>query len=279
MSLPELDPCTFLDYRDFLAEFYRVRKESQAWYSYKALGDRVGMDASLVAKVLLKSRHIAEDSIARFAETCGLTDRLAEYFDAMVRFTKAKEDVEAKEWFEKMLSLRLPEARRLEGDSYLFYQRWYHTAIRAALDYFPYDGSDSAALAKHLMPAISEESVRESVALLESLQLISRDAQGFFRPTERGVTTGAGWKSVAVHTFQSETLRLALEALDRIPKNQRNYSTLTMSLTEADFAEVKERVRDFRQQLIKFIHSKSQGERVYQMNIQLLPLTECRRLE
>ena len=276
MQISELDPCAYLDYRDYLGEFYRLRKKSQPWFSYKSIGDRVGMDASLVAKVLSKARHIAEDTVPRFVDLCGLSERQAAYFDAMVRFTKAKEDVEAKEWFEKMLSLQLPEAHRLDGQSYAFYKRWYHNAIRAALDYFPYDGTDPQALADHLRPALTAEEVRGSVALLESLNLIKKDASGFFRPTEKGVTTGSGWKSVAVHTFQSETLRLALDALDRIPKDQRDYSTLTMSLTAEDVGEVQERIRDFRLQLVKFIHSRGPGDRVYQMNVQLLPLTDCR---
>jgi len=279
MDTPELDPCEYLDYRDYLAELYRLRKAEKPWYSYKAFGDKAGMDASLLAKVISKARHIADDSIALFAAACNLSDRHTEYFAAMVRFTKAKEDSEAKEWFERMLSLRSNQARKLEGDGYLFYQRWYHTAIRAALDYFPYDGTDPGALGNHLLPAITSEQVQESIELLTSLGLIIRDAQNMFRPSELGVTSGSGWKSVAVHTFQSETLRLALEGLDRIPKPLRNYSTLTMNLSADDFEEVKERVRGFRQQLIKFIHSRSQGDRVYQMNVQLLPLTECRRTE
>jgi len=273
----ELDPCEYLDYRDYLAELYRIRKVEKPWYSYKAFGDKAGMDASLLAKVISKARHIADDSIALFAQACNLSGSQADYFAAMVHFTKAKEDSEAREWFERMLTLRSNQSQRLEGEQYSFYQRWYHTAIRAALDYFPCDGRNAEALGMHLLPAISTEQVQESIALLTDLGLIAPDAQGNFRPTELGVTSGSGWKSVAVHTFQSETLRLAMEGLDRIPKHLRNYSTLTMNLSEEDFDEVKERIRDFRQQLIKFIHTRSQGDRVYQMNVQLLPLTECRR--
>lgn len=277
METMELEPFEYLDYRDYLAELYRIRKIEKPWYSYKTFGDKVGMDASLFAKVLSKARHIADDSISRFAQACNLEERTAEYFTAMVHFTKAKEDSEAREWFERMLSLRTSQAQRLEGSAYAFYQKWYHTAIRAALDYFAYDGSQPETLGAHLTPTIPAAEVEESIVLLESLGLIARDASNCFRPTALGVTSGSGWKSVAVHTFQSETLRLALEGLDRIPKNLRNYSTLTMNLSAEDFDEVKERIRDFRQQLVKWVHSKGQGDRVYQLNVQLLPLTECRR--
>jgi len=277
MENMELEPYEYLDYRDYLAELYRVRKDAKPWYSFKAFGDKAGMDSSLLAKVISKARHIADDSIPHFAQACGLEGRPADYFLAMVHFTKAKEDAEAKEWFERMLSLRISQSRRVDGDGYAFYQKWYHTAIRAALDYYTFDGSDPASFGCHLLPAISGEEVVESVGLLESLGLIARDAQGAYRPTELGITSGSGWKSVAVHTFQSETLRLALAGLDRIPKSLRNYSTLTMNLSAEDYEEVKDRIKEFRQQLIKFIHSRAQGDRVYQMNVQLLPLTECRR--
>lgn len=270
-----MDPTEFIDYRDYLAEVYKARKSERSWYSYKMMGDKVGMDASLVAKVLSKARHIADDSIARFAQACGLEGQGADYFTAMVHFTKAKEDVEAKEWFERMLALRTHEVRKLEGEAYAFYQKWHHTAIRAALDYFDCDGSDLQALADHLRPSISVEEVQSSLQLLADLGLVAKDENGLWRPTEKGVTTGTGWKSVAVHTFQSETLRLALEALERVPKGQRNYSTLTMSLSAEDYDDLKERVRDFRRQVAKFIHTRGKGDRVVQMNIQLLPLTEC----
>ena len=276
MDNVELEPYEYLDYRDYLAELHRVRKAAKSWYSYKAFGDKVGMDASLVAKVLSKTRHIADDSIVRFAQACNLDGRREEFFTALVHFTKAKGDNEAREWFERMLTLRTSNAQKLEGEAYAFYRKWYHTAIRATLDYWDYDGSDPLALARHLQPMLRSEDVLESVALLETLELVQRDEQGFYRPTTKGVTSGSGWKSVAVHTFQCETLRLALEGLDRIPKNQRDYSTLTMSLAADDIDELKERLKEFRQQLVKWIHSKGKGDCVYQMNVQLLPLTEVR---
>jgi uncharacterized protein (TIGR02147 family) len=273
MIHPEPDPSEFIDYRDYLAQLFAVRKGNCSWYSYKSFGDKAGMDASLFAKVISKSRHIAKDSIRHFAKACDLNAPQSEYFTAMVHFTKAKTDAEAKIWFDKMLFLRAPQARRVEGEAYLFYQKWYHTAIRAALDYFAFNGNDPEQLANHLRPCIDPEQVKESISLLSQLQLIQKDKEGYWRPTELGVTSGKGWKSVAVHTFQCETLHLALSGLVNIPKSLRNYSTITMNISKEDFEELKERIREFRQQVVKYIHSRDAGDSVYQLNIQLLPLT------
>lgn len=273
MNCQEPDPAEYLDYRDYLADLFQVRKKNAAWYSYKSFGDKAGMDASLLAKVISKNRHIADDSISHFAKACGLDTQKTAYFTAMVHFTKARSDSETQIWFDKMLQLRSPHARRMEGDAYFFYKKWYHTAIRAALDYFSYNGDDPDALAKHLRPVITAEEVAESIELLSDLELIQKDESGFWKPTEQGITTGKGWKSVAVHTFQSETLNLALSGLVSVPKNLRNYSTITMNMSEEDFMELKERIREFRSQVIKFIHSRESGDGVYQLNIQLLPLT------
>lgn len=277
METPQPDPCEYIDYRDYLAEFYRLRKLEKSWFSYKWLGDKVEMDPSLLAKVISKARHISDEAVPRFQKACGLEGRYADYFVALVHFTKASTDASAKEWFERMLSLRQPNSRRVEGDAYPFYQRWYHTALRAALDYFPFDGSEPEKLGLHLFPHLTVQQVEESIELLSSLGLIGKDENGYYRPTEKGITTGSGWKSVAVHTFQSETLLLALQGLNDIPKSLRNYSTLTMNVSEEDFEEIKERLKEFRSQLTKFIHSRPQGDRVYQLNLQLLPLTECWR--
>ena len=56
----------YLDYREYLHAFYRERKERKGYFSYRLLGRLVGMDASLLAKVLQKERHIADESLPAF---------------------------------------------------------------------------------------------------------------------------------------------------------------------------------------------------------------------
>jgi hypothetical protein len=49
------------DYRDFLKSYYDRRKEEMPFYSYRMMGDKLGLDSSYLYRVLQKSstcRHM-----------------------------------------------------------------------------------------------------------------------------------------------------------------------------------------------------------------------------
>jgi uncharacterized protein (TIGR02147 family) len=262
----------YLDYRAFLKDFYEEKKGRQSFFSYRLFGGKVGVDASYLAKVLMNSRHIADASIPRFAAFCALHGKEAEFFEALVRFAKAKSDREGKVYFEKLLSIKSTGARKLMADQYEYYRAWRHSAVRSVLEYHDFRG-DYKALAAMLSPPITPKEARESIALLTALGLIRKDEEGRHRLTETAITTGPQWKSLAIEAFQEETIRLSSASLQRHPKAHRDVSTVTMNINASDYAELRERIRDFRASLINFV-SKAQGpDRTYQLNIQLFPLS------
>jgi uncharacterized protein (TIGR02147 family) len=262
----------YLDYRAYLKDFYEEKKSRQSFFSYRLFGKRVGVDASYLAKVLMNSRHISEDSVGRFSEVCGLKEREAEYFEGMVRFAKAKSNHEGKIWFEKLLALKSTSAQRLLADQYEYYRTWRHSAVRSVLEYHDFRG-DHKALAATLSPAITPKEAKESIALLTGLGLIRKDETGRHRITETAITTGSQWKSLAIEAFQEETIRLSSESLKGHPKEHRDVSTVTMNINAADYAEIRERVREFRASLINYVGKATEPDRTYQMNIQLFPLS------
>src|SRR4051812_15317774 len=95
----------YLDYRVYLKDFYDEKKGLQSFFSYRLFGNKVGVDPSYLAKVFLKCRHIADESIGSFIAFCGLKDKEAEYFEAMVYFIKAKSHKQSKLYFEKLLAI------------------------------------------------------------------------------------------------------------------------------------------------------------------------------
>ena len=270
------DVLSFLDYRDYLKAVYDYRKESQPFFSYQLFGEKVGMDQSLFAKVLIKARNVAEDSIPRFINYLSLQDHEAEYFQTMVHFVKAKSDAEARNHFERMMSLRGPRADRVEGEQYAYFRRWQHAAMRSLLDAFDFDGESYAQLAACFIPPLTAKAAKESVQLLLKLGLIAKDANGHLKPTSKGITTGSAWKDLAVHSFQQETLQLALDGLERLTKQDRDYSTLTLNVDAAEFAEIRRRIKEFRNSIATLVQGSERGETVYQLNLQLLPVARAR---
>ena len=174
----------YLEYRDFLKDFYEEKKKERTFFSYRLFGSKVGMDASYLAKVLIKHRHISNNSIGKIAVFCGLNEREAEYFETLVDFVKAKSHRESKLLFEKLLSLKSVNASTLIESQYEFYQKWYHSAIRSILEFYDFRG-DYKALAEQLSPEISVKEAKDSIRLLEKLQLIKKDLMGRYRMTDR----------------------------------------------------------------------------------------------
>jgi uncharacterized protein (TIGR02147 family) len=264
----------YLDYRDYLKDFYESRKAGHSYFSYRLFGSKTGLDASYLAKVLIKSRHIADSSIAAIISYCGLKDQETEYFETLVHFVKAKSHRESKLLFEKLLSLKSVGANKLIEAQYEFYQKWYYSAIRSIIEFYDFRGSNYQALGDQLSPQITAKQAKESIQLLEKLQLICKDVTGRYKMTDASITTGTRWQSLAIRAFQEETIRLSQEALSRHPKQMRNVSTVTMNVNEDHFREIEAMIKDFRNTIVKYVNDQTDPDRVMQLNIQLFPLSK-----
>lgn len=268
----------YLDYRDFLKDFYEEKKAERSFFSYRLFGAKIGLDASYLAKVIIKIRHIADPTIAKITAFCGLSGAEADYFESLVHFVKSKSHKESKALFEKLLSLKGVKSSTLLIHQYAFYQKWHHSAVRSILELFEFKG-DYKALAARLSPPISVKEAKESIKLLEKLQLIKKDDRGVFRMTDTAITTGPEWQSLAIRSFQEETIKLSGESLSRHPKEVRDISTVTMNINAKDFEEIRERIKEFRGSIIKYVSEQTSPDRVVQLNIQLFPLSTTKEGE
>lgn len=263
----------YLEYRDFLKDFYEENKNINPYFSFRYIGNKVSINASHLVKIFQKQRHIGNKSIEVFIKFCKLSGTDAEYFATLVQFNKSKSDRDSRLCYEKLLTLKGVKAYSLEKSQYEYYSKWYYSAILTLLDFFPFK-DDYKALAAKLSPPITEAEAKKAVALLKNLGLIKRKPGGIFCLTNKIVTTGDECRSIAVKAFQEETLRLAGESLYRHPREKRNISTVTITIADGDLDQINDIIKGFRETLLKFAHDQTNPDKVYQLNIQLFPLTE-----
>ena len=262
----------FLSYREFLKHYYEWRKEKHQYFSFRFLGNKLGLDPSLLSKIILEKRHLSDNLISTFCEYLEFNKQEQEYFENLVYFNKAKSDSKARLYLEKLMKFRKNTSNRLIMDKMKFYSKWYYTAVRSILEFYEFSGNYKE-LSRKLNPCISEEEARDSIELLESLNLIQCSEEGVYQLTDHAITTGDEWKSVAVHSFQQETIQLAKESLDRHPRQYRDISTISMNINDKDFEFIKERIKEFRESIIDYVSQQDGPDRTYHLNLQLLPLT------
>ena len=261
----------YLDYREALRDYYESRKAAMPLFSYRMLGNRLGMDASQAFRVLKGELQLTEKAIAPCAELLGLAGRDAEYFELLVRFARASSDKERKLLFERILDQRGTQDHLLETRQYRFFSEWHVAAVRAMLGVAKF-GEDWARLAGCITPGITAEQAQEDVELLEGLGLVAKDAEGHWTLTEEHVTTGRTVSSLAVRTFHHEMLRLGDEALERHPKDQREIGTMAMALDEACYRDVTDMLAECRRQIRNRVAEVKTPDRVVELNMQVFPL-------
>jgi uncharacterized protein (TIGR02147 family) len=262
-----------MEYRDYLRDFYEQKKHDNVYFSFRYIGDKVGIDPSHLVKIFQKQRHIGNASIETFIGFCKLQGTDAEYFNALVRFNKAKSDRDCKSYYEKLLALKGVKSFVLEKGQYEYYKKWYYSAMLTLLDFYDFKG-DYKALAEKMSPHITPFEAKKGIELLEKLGLIKKTAGGRYALTNKIVSTGDHCRSIAVKMFQEETMRLAMESLSRHPPEKRNISTVTITIAESDLDEINEIIRGFRSSLLSYARNKENPDSVYQLNVQLFPLTE-----
>jgi uncharacterized protein (TIGR02147 family) len=262
----------YLDYQEYLRDFYTFHKQENSYFSYRYMGRRLRLDPGFLVKVMQGKKHLAlnaADSVARF---CGLNEKECEYFEVLMRFGRAKTDRETKIYFEKLNSLRGIRTSIIDQHQYAFYQKWYHTAIWALLGYYRFTG-DYDALAKKLSPQITPKQAKDSIRLLENLGFIRKNGKKGYAMTTEKISTGKKWQSAAIHSFQAETIQLAKESLDRHKKELRDISTVTVAVSHKDLEEIKLRAQEFRQSILQLQTRTDEMDVVYQVNVQVVPLT------
>lgn len=265
------DLFNYLEYRDYLKDAYEERRRSQPYFSYRFIGNRVGMDSSYLTRLFQKKLHLGDELVERMAATFGLDGESLEYFRILVSFNKTRIEAQARVFHDQLMRLRGVKYRVVRREQEEFFANWIHVALRSLLDYHPFDG-DFAALGAALSPHVSGDEIKESLFLLERLGLAKRTGTGY-EILDNHLHSGENWDAAAIMAFQKSTLELATRSLDTVPPAHRDISTMTMNIDAQTLEDIKIMVREFQENIANLVERSARSDRVYQMNVQIFPLS------
>lgn len=264
---------TYTDYRKFLLDRFEARKSDTTGFNYLHICQETGIKSPGHLSLILHGKvNIDSDLALKFAQLCNLKKRETQYFLTMVGFNQEKKYEKKMELFNHLISFRESSIYRVGPHMYKFYDKWYHSVIRALVEFFDVN-DDFVSLAKMVVPSIRPDQAKSSITVLESLDLISRDASGFFRPTQKSIDTGAGVTSVTLNNFILSMIDLAREAMDRFPREERMYSSVTLGVNNDGYEEIRTELREFRRRAAE-IAQKHPADRVVQVNFQMFPVSK-----
>ncbi len=262
----------FTDYHLWLKQRTAEIKLEKPYFSYRFIAAKLILNPGFVAKILNSKNHLSLKRVDRMAQIFGLKEKEKEYFSVLVRFGRAKNQEDINKYFLRLQTLRGMKYRTVADGTQQFYQKWYHMALRTLLSIHSFPVGKVHTLGKKLQPSISVEETRQSLNLLEELKLIKKSTNQTWEVTDKYISTGEKWQARDILNYQKNMIEMSAEALDRHPKNKRDISSLTLPFSMNQLETLRERLAEFRQEVIQLSQECEPADSVFQLNLQLFPL-------
>lgn len=269
------DIFSYLDYRQYLNDYYERAKDHNTAFSYRYFARRAKLSSpSFLRHVMRGERNLGAESISKFAEALNLNDEETKFFGALVHFNQAKTNTEKIHAFELVAaSKRFGQARHLDRAMFEYFSHWYYPAIREMASRQDFN-EDPSWVATQLLPPIEPQQAKEALEALEEIGLLERDETGRLRRSEASITTGHEVRSLSIASYHRQMLMRAGEAIEIIDREWRDLGAMTICISPKTAIKLKERIHTFRELLLEICDREEDASVVYQFNTQLFPLSK-----
>jgi uncharacterized protein (TIGR02147 family) len=272
------DVFDFLDHRAYLRALCTHGGENgERAFSHRAFCKRAGLRSTNYLSLVMKGeRNLSAAMARRFAKACGLAGREQDYFCQLVVLDQAKGSAARDLAYAQLGRFRrFREVHTIDAAQAAYHAHWFVPAVRELCTRRDFQ-EDPAWIARTLLPRITRVQAREAIATLLRLGLVARDADGRLRQVNALVTTGESPHREHVIRYHRAMLERASEALELIPRPEREISSLTLCVSEETRELLCRRINEVRRELLQLAEADGNPERVVQINFQLFPLSDRR---
>jgi uncharacterized protein (TIGR02147 family) len=274
----------FTDYRRFLRDFYDYKREQSKNdlrpYSYATFAAAADIKSPNYLKLIIDGqRNLSADMARKFARALGLSKEETEEFIALVDFTQATEPIERNRYLKTLADLRVRQQLKsgeINAETWDKVPGWVTWVLYALADQKDIR-FDAQELFEVMRGKARPDEIRRSLErLFESGELVKNPETG---EISKGRELMSGSESVPValvRKLQAELIYLGLESLFQDQPQDREFGAQTLALTEGEFEQLKFELRQFRKRWFKDVsvnRKATKGDRVFQLNIQLFPVT------
>ena len=274
----------YMDYRRFLSDFFDYKRKITAGeirpYSYATFSAGANIKSPNYLKMIIEGRrNLSPDMVQKFAKALGMNKELTEDFDLLVSYGQSM-DAANRNMFLKELSEHRVQVKLRTGEidkkTWEKIPSWAAWVIYAMVDQ---EGAryDLKSLKDLLRGKAAEDEINLALqSLFNSGELVLDPETQEVKKSRALIESPEDVPVALVRKLQAELMYLGLESLYQDNATEREFGTLTLSLTKQEFDEVKFKLRQIRKQINKdnsIARMNTKGDRVYQLNIQLFPVT------
>ncbi|MBI2081986.1 MAG: TIGR02147 family protein [Deltaproteobacteria bacterium] len=264
----------YLDYRRFLKD--RVENlRINGRFSFRNFNRRSGFRSSAALKLVMDGRrNLAQEGIFKVTKGFKLTSTEAKFFTHLVQMTQATTHEEKDFHFRQLAAYRpFRKAKELTALQYDCLSHWYYAAILELVRLHNFQENPEW-IVRRLGGNVTLSEVRRALTDLEQLKFLQRNKEGKIERTEQTLVTPDEVRSLSVVNFHRQMCDLAKKAVSEVPSDRREFSSITIALSEEGFSKIKARFQEFKRELDSYLEeNQTQKNQVIQINLQVFPLT------
>jgi uncharacterized protein (TIGR02147 family) len=246
------------DFRLWLQAELTQRCQKNPRYSLRAFSRLLDMDASSISQIRSGKRKVSTKVIENICESLSAPPIQKKIF---LQNLNRKQPLLKKS---KILY------ELIEQDTFACISDWYHFAILEMTNLKIFQNSVSW-ISKRL--GITETEVKIALDRLKRLKLIEEKNSTLIRKKFFLTNFSPGITSAAHKKLQRQLIQKALDAIDTCRQEEKDITSMTMSIDVTKLPEARKIITDFRRKMSDFLEEGNRNS-VYQLTVQLYPLTK-----
>ena len=270
---------SYLSYREFLKDFYQIKKEQNTNFSYASFALKAKINTpNYLKRVIDGERSLNAESIPKFCFGLKLTSKESIYFEALVNFNQTKdEDIRKHYWGIMRKSSEDVPGSVLEvlGNQCEVFSHWYILPVRELVLLSNFSESP-AHIVKMMKNKINKKEAEFALHTLLKLEMLKRDESGKLYQAQSIVRYSQEVVNLTLREFHKQMLSRTNEVLTEDEFGTWNVRALSLAVKKENFQELYQRISDFIFQLNKDFSATPTKDKdlVVQINCQMVQLTE-----
>ena len=239
------------------ADLFRVKRARNPRFSLRSFAKQLHVSPAQLSQLLSEKRRMTAPQALKIAETLKFTARRRRAFFQSVHASILSPNAQP-----------VAPYRELTPQEFASISDWHFYAILSLFETLGVK-QDEAWVARRL--GLARKTAQHALKHLEYLGLIEKSVDGYKTRSVR-LTTQNNISQTAVRETLKQGLDLARTRIDTVEVLKRDCSSITMAINPNKIHEAKVLIQEFRRDLSELLESDPKSE-VYQLNIQLIPLT------
>jgi transcriptional regulator with XRE-family HTH domain len=240
-------------FRWVLKRELQVRCENNAGYSLRAFARDLGISPAALSSILNRKRRLTNSMKLKLALRINLPSADIQKYC----------QIETNSPSQNLLFSHINE------DLFAIISDWYHMAI---LELVNIDGFElnAANVSKRLKISVSDANF--ALERLINANLLFKE-NGKWQSRENTNMPVPEHATEAVKKYLRQSLQKSTDALNHLPRDIRDHSTITVATSADKIDEAKKLITKFRRELNEFLSDSPKKNQVYQLQVSLFPLT------